>query len=77
MITGYGMHGRAKEALEIFNKKIRAGVRPNYVTFVSVLAACSHAGMVQEGWDCFNAMKDEFNVEPGVEHYSCMVDLLR
>ncbi|XWS32588.1 hypothetical protein CRYUN_Cryun22dG0002400 [Craigia yunnanensis] len=74
LITGYGMHGRAKEALEVFNKMIRAGVRPNYITFVSVLAACSRAGMVQEDWDCFNAMKDEFNVEPGLKHYSCMVD---
>ncbi|XVF13841.1 hypothetical protein REPUB_Repub09cG0003200 [Reevesia pubescens] len=76
LIAGYGMHGHAKEALEVFYKMIRGGVRPNYITFVSVLAACSHAGLVQEGWHWFNAMKDEFNVEPGVEHYGCMVDLL-
>ncbi|MBA0601208.1 pentatricopeptide repeat-containing protein At3g26782, mitochondrial [Gossypium raimondii] len=76
LIAGYGMHGRAKEALEVFYKMISDGVTPNYITFVSVLAACSHAGLVQEGWDCFNAMKEEFKVEPGLEHYSCMVDLL-
>ncbi|XWS30564.1 hypothetical protein CRYUN_Cryun24cG0129500 [Craigia yunnanensis] len=76
LIAGYGMHGRAKEALEVFYKMIRAGVNPNYITFVSVLAACSHADLVQEGWHWFDAMKDEFNVEPGVEHYGCMVDLL-
>ncbi|GMI86831.1 hypothetical protein like AT3G26782 [Hibiscus trionum] len=76
LISGYGMHGRAKEALEVFYEMIRNGVRPNYITFVSVLAACSHAGVVQEGWDCFKAMKEEFKVEPGLEHYSCMVDLL-
>lgn len=76
MVAGYGMHGRAKEAMEIFYKMIRSGVKPNYITFVSVLAACSHAGMLKEGWHWFNRMKCEFNVEPGIEHYSCMVDLL-
>lgn len=76
LISGFGMHGRAKEALEVFYNMIRAGVKPNYITFVSVLAACSHGGLVQEGWHWFHAMKDEFNVEPGLEHYSCMVDLL-
>ena len=49
MVAGYGMHGRAKEAMEIFYKMIRSGVKPNYITFVSVLAACSHAGMLKEG----------------------------
>ncbi|XP_031253334.1 pentatricopeptide repeat-containing protein At3g26782, mitochondrial-like [Pistacia vera] len=76
MIAGYGMHCRGKEALEVFYEMIRVGVRPNYITFVSVLAACSHAGLVQEGWHWFNTMSCEFNVEPGVEHYGCMVDLL-
>ncbi|XVF59953.1 hypothetical protein PTKIN_Ptkin08bG0003300 [Pterospermum kingtungense] len=76
LISGYGMHGCAKEALEVFYDMIRAGVKPNYITFVSVLAACSHAGLVQEGWHWFDAMKNDFNVKPGVEHYSCMVDLL-
>lgn len=76
MIAGYGMHGHAREALDVFYDMKRAQVRPNYITFVSVLAACSHAGFVEEGWDCFTAMKPEFNVKPGVEHYGCMVDLL-
>ncbi|OMO99357.1 hypothetical protein COLO4_13347 [Corchorus olitorius] len=76
LIAGYGMHGHAREALEVFYKMIRAAVRPNYITFVSVLAACSHAGLVQEGWHWFNSMKDQFDVEPGLEHYGCMVDLL-
>ncbi|GLU18696.1 hypothetical protein SLE2022_349810 [Rubroshorea leprosula] len=76
MVAGYGMHGRAREALKVFYEMLWAGMRPNYITFVSVLAACSHAGLAQEGWHWFNAMKNEFNVEPGVEHYGCMVDLL-
>ncbi|QHN87094.1 Pentatricopeptide repeat-containing protein [Arachis hypogaea] len=76
MVAGYGMHGCAKDALEVFYKMIRSGVKPNYITFVSVLAACSHAGLLEEGWNWFNRMNHEFNVEPGIEHYSCMVDLL-
>ncbi|XP_057982590.1 pentatricopeptide repeat-containing protein At3g26782, mitochondrial [Malania oleifera] len=76
MVAGYGMHGHAKEALAVFYDMIRFGVKPNYITFVSVLAACSHAGMLEEGWHWFKAMNHEFDIEPGVEHYGCMVDLL-
>ncbi|KAI9084072.1 hypothetical protein K1719_034068 [Acacia pycnantha] len=76
MIAGYGMHGYGKDAMEVFYKMIRSGVKPNYVTFVSVLTACSHAGLLEEGWHWFNRMYHDFNVEPGIEHYSCMVDLL-
>lgn len=76
MISGYGMHGYGKDAVEVFNKMIRSGVKPNYVTFVSVLTACSHAGLLEEGRHWFNRMHRDFNVEPGIEHYSCMIDLL-
>ncbi|KAK2666033.1 hypothetical protein Ddye_004607 [Dipteronia dyeriana] len=76
MIAGYGMHSLAKEALEVFYNMMRAGVRPNFITFVSVLAACSHAGLVLEGWHWFKTMSYEYNVEPGIEHYGCMVDIL-
>ncbi|ESQ32808.1 hypothetical protein EUTSA_v10003772mg [Eutrema salsugineum] len=76
MIAGYGMHGHADKALELFPVMIDSGVRPNHITFVSVLAACSHAGLHVEGWRWFNEMKGRFGVEPGLEHYGCMVDLL-
>ena len=76
MIAGYGMHGHAVKALELFPVMISSGVRPNYITFVSVLAACSHAGLHVEGWRWFNSMKGRVGVEPGLEHYGCMVDLL-
>ncbi|KAI3862577.1 hypothetical protein MKX03_037681 [Papaver bracteatum] len=75
MIAGYGKHGLAKEALAVFYEMHRAGVPPNYITFVSVLAACSHAGLVEEGRNCFSTMNQEFGIEPGAEHYSCMVNL--
>lgn len=76
MIAGYGMQGQATEALEVLYEMIRVGIKPNYITFVSILTACSHAGLVKEGWHWFNSMNHEFGVEPGVEHYACMVDLL-
>uniref|UniRef100_A0A2P2INS6 Phosphoglycerate/bisphosphoglycerate mutase family protein n=1 Tax=Rhizophora mucronata TaxID=61149 RepID=A0A2P2INS6_RHIMU len=76
MIAGYGMHGRARESLDVFYQMIDSGVKPNYITFVSVLSSCSHAGLLDEGWHWFNAMTHQFCVEPGVEHYGCMVDLL-
>ncbi|XP_042489966.1 pentatricopeptide repeat-containing protein At3g26782, mitochondrial isoform X2 [Macadamia integrifolia] len=76
MVAGYGMHGHAKESLEVFYEMQRAGIKPNYITFVSVLATCSHAGLVEEGWHWLKTMNQEFNIEPGVEHYGCMVDLL-
>lgn len=76
MITGYGMHGLGKSALKTFNQMINAGYEPDGVTFVALLSACSHAGLVNEGRKLFNQMKSEFRIEPEIEHYSCMVDLL-
>ncbi|XP_051123508.1 pentatricopeptide repeat-containing protein At3g26782, mitochondrial [Andrographis paniculata] len=76
MIAGYGMHGEAKEALAVLSDMIAAGIKPNTVTFVSVLSACCHAGLVDEGWHWFHAMQHRFDIEPIAEHYGCMVDLL-
>lgn len=76
MIGGYGMHGYGQEALDVFSEMRRSGLKPNYITFISVLAACSHAGLLNEGRYWYNSMKNEFGIEPGVEHNGCMVDLL-
>lgn len=76
MISGYGMHGYGQEALDVFSEMRKSGLKPNYITFISVLAACSHAGLLNEGRHWYNAMRKEFGIEPGVEHYGCMVDLL-
>ena len=75
MIAGYGSHGSGHEAMEIFADMRRSHLKPNSVTFVSVLSACSHSGLLNEGRHWFNAMKDH-NIDPGLEHYACMVDLL-
>lgn len=75
MITGYGLHGRGHEAMRLFNEMKHAGVRPNDVTFVGLLSACNHAGLVEEGWNYFHSMKD-YGIEPQHQHYACVVDLL-
>jgi pentatricopeptide repeat protein len=77
MIGGLASHGRAKEAVRLFVEMEREGkVRPNGITFVGLLSACSHAGLLDEGLDYFDHMKDVYGIEPEVEHYGCVVDLL-
>ncbi|KAF9626397.1 hypothetical protein IFM89_033216 [Coptis chinensis] len=76
MIMGYGMHGYGEKALEMFLEMEKSGETPNGATFVCVLSACTHAGMVLEGWWYFDLMKRVYKIEPKVEHYGCMVDLL-
>ncbi|CAN1231520.1 Pentatricopeptide repeat-containing protein At3g46790, chloroplastic [Linum grandiflorum] len=76
MISGYGSNGEAKKAIDFFNEMIRFGVSPSSVSFVSVLGACSHAGLVEEGKALFDSMKSRFGMVPAVEHYAAMVDLL-
>lgn len=75
MITGYSQHGRSREAILLFEDMRLAGVRPNQVTFVGVLSACSHAGMVDEAEYYFNMMKNEYGIKPVMDHYACMVDM--
>lgn len=76
LMTGYGMHGRGEDALQVFDRMCKAGLVPDDVTFVVVLYACSHAGMVDRGIHYFRSMEKDFGVAAGVEHYACMVDLL-
>ncbi|GJV32165.1 pentatricopeptide repeat-containing protein [Tanacetum coccineum] len=75
MIVGYGLHGRAHEAIDLFNLMKQAGVGPNDVTFIGLLTACNHAGLVEEGWRIFYSMRD-YGIEPRHQHYACVVDLL-
>lgn len=76
MIEGYAQHGRAKEALETFDLMKNNGMKPDSVTFVSILSACSHNGLVNEGFFHFKSMSSDYEIEPEMRHYSCMVDLL-
>jgi len=76
LIGGYGMHGLGENALRSFDEMIRAGMKPDNITFVAILSACSHAGLVAAGRNIFYQMARKFSIEPNVEHYACMVDLL-
>ncbi|XP_057820344.1 pentatricopeptide repeat-containing protein At4g02750 [Cryptomeria japonica] len=76
MIAAYAMHGRGIEALEFFEKMQLLGTKPDNVTFICVLAACCHAGLVDKGLEYFDCMKQAYNLNPSMEHYACMVDLL-
>ncbi|XVE87659.1 hypothetical protein DITRI_Ditri19aG0005800 [Diplodiscus trichospermus] len=76
LISGYGLHGRVIEVLESFDKMKNEGFRPNYVTFLAVLSACSHGGLVDKGWQFFLSMTRDYGIQPRGQHYAAMVDLL-
>ncbi|KAF6152369.1 hypothetical protein GIB67_006023, partial [Kingdonia uniflora] len=76
MISGICRSRRANEALELFSRMQKDGVEPNQVTFVGVLNACSHAGLVHEGRKYFEMMTNIHGISPSTEHFACMVDIL-
>eukprot|EP01018_Ginkgo_biloba_P019525 Gb_02229 [translate_table: standard] len=76
MIAGYGMHGYGQDALALFSQMLQTDIKPNDISFICILSACSHAGMVEEGRQCFDCMIQDYFITPSVEHYACMVDLL-
>lgn len=76
MIAGLALHGLGNEALEMFDRMERENVKPNDVTFLAILSACSHAGQTELGRWYFHRMRSRYNIKPRIEHYGCMVDLL-
>ncbi|KAF8765800.1 hypothetical protein HU200_008311 [Digitaria exilis] len=76
MMSGYGMHGRGNEAVDIFDKMQRAGFVPDDISFLVLLYACSHSGMVDQGLDYFDSMRRDYGVAASAEHYACVIDLL-
>ncbi|KAK3118906.1 hypothetical protein QOZ80_9BG0710430 [Eleusine coracana subsp. coracana] len=77
MIGGYAHIGDARNALYIFDDMIRSGeTAPNYITLVNVLSACSRGGLTAEGYQLFETMQERFGIQPRIEHYACVVDLL-
>lgn len=76
LIVGLAVNGFGKEALELFGAMENEGLRPTEITLVGVLYACSHCGLVDEGFRYFARMKQEYDTVPKIEHYGCMVDLL-
>ncbi|OVA06031.1 Pentatricopeptide repeat [Macleaya cordata] len=76
MIAGYGMHGHGEIALQLFSEMKLTGIQPDGAAFVSVLSACSHAGLTDKGLEYFSEMERKYGIRPGPEHYACLVDLL-
>ncbi|XP_028769925.1 pentatricopeptide repeat-containing protein At5g48910-like [Neltuma alba] len=76
IITGLAMHGHANEAFICFREMIENGLRPSDITFMGLLTACTHAGLVDEGLDYFHMMDQVYGIAPKIEHYGCVVDLL-
>ncbi|VFQ95374.1 unnamed protein product [Cuscuta campestris] len=76
LIAGLAMNGLANEALNYFHLMCEAGVKPNEITFLGALCACSHAGLVEEGKELFRDMVQIHGNTPRSEHCGCMVDLL-
>ncbi|GMH01451.1 hypothetical protein Nepgr_003290 [Nepenthes gracilis] len=76
LIVGLAVNGCGDEAIELFKEMEMEGLAPTDITFVGVLYACSHCGMVDEGFDYLNMMKEKYGIVPKIEHYGCIVDLL-
>lgn len=76
MIAAYAMEGQAQKAVDLYLEMEETGIKPDYVTFIALLSACSHGGLVDEGYKYFNKMKTFYNIDPKIQHYGCIVDLL-
>ncbi|KAM1592688.1 hypothetical protein FF1_036470 [Malus domestica] len=76
MIMGYGMHGYGSKALDMFSDMCKVQMKLDEVTFVGVLSACSHTGLIREGREFLRQMKSKYGVVPTIEHYTCVVDML-
>lgn len=76
MISGYAQHGGGMQAIKLFEKMKDEGVVPDWITLLAVLTACIHTGLCDFGIQCFETMQEAYKIEPQIDHYSCMVDLL-
>ncbi|KAA0050892.1 pentatricopeptide repeat-containing protein [Cucumis melo var. makuwa] len=75
MIGGMAMHGKGEAAIELFKEMETKMVKPDNITFLNVLSACAHSGLVEKGQHYFNRFTQVYGIEPRTEHYGCMVDL--
>lgn len=76
IICALAMNGKTSKALELFLEMKQAGATPDDITFIGVLSACGHGGLVEEGRQFFNSMTKQYEIEPKLEHYGCLIDLL-
>ncbi|OAY84466.1 putative pentatricopeptide repeat-containing protein [Ananas comosus] len=76
LINGLASHGHAKKALAVFDRMLALAVKPDPITFIGVLSACSHAGLVEKGWEYWVGMVQDYGMDRGPDHYGCMIDML-
>ncbi|XP_058105366.1 pentatricopeptide repeat-containing protein At1g11290, chloroplastic-like isoform X2 [Magnolia sinica] len=76
MISGLGMNGHGKKVVSLFKEMEKSVTKPDHVTFVALLSACGHSGMINEGLHYFDCMINRYGIPAKTEHYACMVDLL-
>lgn len=76
MLSCLAHHGRWKDAIALFTEVENSGLTPDSLTFTVILSCCSHSGLVDEGRKYFHSMKGNYGLEPSLEHYGCMVDML-
>ncbi|CAK8569378.1 unnamed protein product [Lathyrus sativus] len=76
MLGVYGKSGRYKEVIDLFSEMLQEGIKPDGIAFLTVISACGHTGQVHSGVKYFESMTNDFKLNPGPEHYSCLVDLL-
>nr|XP_043631092.1 putative pentatricopeptide repeat-containing protein At3g25970 [Erigeron canadensis] len=76
IMFAYAQHGQGHVALDLFSQMRESKVKLDHITFVAVLTACSHIGLVEEGYNFLKYMQSDYGVSPRMEHYACVVDLL-
>ncbi|PUZ61460.1 hypothetical protein GQ55_4G278800 [Panicum hallii var. hallii] len=76
IIGGLALHGQAEKSVQFFSKMLEEKIHPNEISFLCVLGACNHAGLVEDGQRYFYLMKERYGIDPNARHYSCIVDML-
>ncbi|KAL3529743.1 hypothetical protein ACH5RR_009065 [Cinchona calisaya] len=76
LLSAFAQHGSGEKAINLFAEMVRVGVRPDRITFLILLSACSHSGLVQEGLSFFEWMNHDHKIVPDQEHYACLIDIL-
>lgn len=75
IISCHGIHGHGETSMQLFGAMRDEGVKPDHVTFISLLSSCSHSGLVDKGQWYFHVMQEEYGIKPSLKHYGCMVDI--
>ncbi|XP_062097076.1 pentatricopeptide repeat-containing protein At3g62890-like [Humulus lupulus] len=76
MIAAHAMEGQTSKAFDLYMEMEVTGIKPDHITFIALLSACSHGGLVNEGFSYFNEMSTAYNITPNLQHFGCMADLL-